>query len=156
MPKWIREKVSSIVKIFTDFIDSIFQKVAKNSTKEIGVWEETREAMSDASREYQKFITGAEEGMVYKVDGVKFDGFKDGVLVEAKGNYSNFIDKSGNFYEWFNGKESLLNQANRQLAAAGGIKIQWYFNDEVSMNAVKKLFFGNNIESIEFILKPMK
>lgn len=112
--------------------------------------------MSDASREYQKFITGAEEGMVYKVDGVKFDGFKDGVLVEAKGNYSNFVDKSGNFYEWFNGRESLLNQANRQLAAAGGVKIQWYFNDEVSMNAVKKLFFGNNIESIEFILKPMK
>ena len=47
-------------------------------------------------------------------------------------------------------------QASRQLKAANGVKIQWYFNDEISMNAVKKLFLREEIEGIQFILKPMK
>ncbi len=113
--------------------------------------------MSDASRNYQKYITGAEDGMVYKVNGVKFDGYKDGELIEVKGNYSNFVDKStGEFQEWFTGQDSIVYQANRQLTAANGVKIQWYFNDEISMNAVKKLFLREEIEGIQFILKPMK
>ena len=80
-----------------------------SGVKELGAWEKTNEAMSDASRNYQKFVTGAEDGMVYKVNGVKFDGFKDGVLMETKGNYSNFVNKgTGEFQSWFNGKESLI------------------------------------------------
>lgn len=95
--------------------------------------------------------------IVYKVNGVKFDGFKDGVLIEAKGNYSNFVNKStGKFYSWFKGQDSLINQANRQIIAANGTKIRWYFNDSISMNAVKNLLKGTNITNIEFVLKPMK
>lgn len=128
-----------------------------SGNKDIGTWEKTNEAMSDTSRNYQKFVTGAEDGMVYKVNGVKFDGFKDGVLIEAKGNYSNFVNKgTGEFQSWFNGKESLISQATRQLNAANGAKIQWFFNDEISMNAVKDLLKSKNIKGIEFILKPMK
>ena len=128
-----------------------------SGTKEIGNWEKTNEAMSDASRNYQKYITGTEDGVVYKVNGVKFDGYKDGELIEVKGNYSNFVDKStGEFQEWFTGQDSIVYQANRQLTAANGVKIQWYFNDEISMNAVKKLFLREEIEGIQFILKPMK
>lgn len=94
--------------------------------------------------------------IVYKVNGVKFDGFKDGVLIEAKGNYSNFVNKStGSFYDWFKGKESLISQANRQISVANGVKIRWYFNDPVSMEAVKKLLNGK-VHGIEFVLKPMK
>lgn len=125
--------------------------------KELGIWEKTNEVMSNASRNYQKYITGADDGMVYKVNGVKFDGFKDGVLIEAKGDYSNFVNKgTGEFQSWFAGQDSLISQANRQLNVAGGAKIQWYFNDQVSMNAVKELFLKENIIGIDFILKPMK
>lgn len=128
-----------------------------SGAKELGAWEKTNEAMSDASRNYQKFVTGAEDGMVYKVNGVKFDGFKDGVLMEAKGYYSNFVNKgTGEFQSWFNGKESLISQATRQLNAANGAKIQWFFNDEISMNAVKALLKSKKIKGIECILKPMK
>ena len=122
---------------------------------ELGTWKKTNESMSEASRNYQKYITGAEDGMVYNVNGVKFDGFKDGVLIEAKGNYSNFVDKkSGEFTEWFTGKKVLIDQAKRQTKAANGSPVQWYFNDEVSMNAMKGLL-EEKVEGIEFILKPM-
>ena len=47
-------------------------------------------------------------------------------------------------------------QASRQLKAANGVKIQWYFNDEISLNAVEALFHDKVLEGIEFILKPMK
>lgn len=111
--------------------------------------------MSDASREYQKYITGADEGMVYEVEGVKFDGYKDRALIEAKGDYSGFVDKStGEFYDWFSGQDSLINQANRQLNVANGTKIEWYFNDSTSLDAVKSLFDGQ-IDGIDLILKPM-
>ncbi len=130
---------------------------AAEAIKEPGVWEMTNESMSEASRNYQRFITGAEDGMVYKVNGVKFDGYKDGVLIEAKGNYFNFVNKnSGEFYKWFDGKKSLVNQANRQISVANGITIKWYFNDEISMNAVRYLFEKESVKGIEFILKPME
>ena len=36
-----------------------------------------------------------------EVKGVKFDGYKDIVLIEAKEDYSEFVDKStGEFYDW--------------------------------------------------------
>ena len=124
---------------------------------EPGIWEKTNEAMSEASKNYQRFITGADEGMVYRVNGVKFDGYANGVLMEAKGNYSNFVNKfTGKFKAWFSGKDCLVNQANRQLNAANGIKIQWYFNDEMSLNAVKDLFVNEGIIDIDLILKPMQ
>ena len=137
-------------------LKSWFNKTFKGESGP-GVWEKTNEAMSDASRNYQKFVTGAEDGMVYKVNDVKFDGFKNGILMEAKGNYSQFVNKTtGKFQTWFNGKESLISQANRQLNAANGTKIQWFFNDEVSLNAVKDLFKNEGITDIELILKPMQ
>lgn len=111
--------------------------------------------MSDLSRDSQKYITGADDGMVYEINGVKFDGYDGSSLVDAKANYSNFVDKNGNFHNWFNGKNSLMNQAINQLDVANGMSIKWYFNDPVSMNAVQNLFNAEGIKGIEFILKPM-
>ena len=112
--------------------------------------------MSQHSRNFQNHVTGSKNGMVYEVRGVRFDGFRNGTLLEAKGNYSQFVNKNtGQFHGWFNGRQSLVNQANRQLSAANGKPIQWHFNDATSMNAVKKLFKSENITGIEFILNPM-
>lgn len=78
-----------------------------------GQWKTVNENMSDFSRAYQKQITG-QEGMAWIQNGVKFDGMKDGVLLDAKGKYAQFIDKStGEFYEWFSGKDSLIAEARR-------------------------------------------
>ena len=62
--------------------------------KEPGAWEKANESMSSFSRSYQRFVTGAEDCMVYKVNEVKFDGFKNNILIEAKGDYSKFVNKS--------------------------------------------------------------
>jgi len=122
-----------------------------------GTWEKTNEAMSAKSRDYQKYVTGAEDGMVYRVNGVKFDGYQDGVLIEAKGDYSSFVDKrTGKFRPWFKGKDDLAAQAKRQVNAADGTKIQWVFNDEASLNATKALFKSEGISEIECVLKPME
>ena len=49
--------------------------------------------MDDFARVYQKQITG-QEGKAWVQNGVKFDGMKDEVLLEVKGKYAQFIDKS--------------------------------------------------------------
>lgn len=91
------------------------ENVTKEETQGPGTWEKANGSMSDASRDYQKFVTEAEDGMVYKVKDVKFDGYKDGILIEAKADYSNFIDKqTGMFKKWFSGKDPLVSQAARQ------------------------------------------
>lgn len=71
--------------------------------------------------------------------------------------YSNFVDKNtGEFYNWFNGKDDLLSQANRQIAASEGAAIEWHFAEKDSLNAVKTLFKENGIQGIELIYDPMK
>jgi hypothetical protein len=112
--------------------------------------------MSDASRAYQKQIT-EREGQAFLQNGVKFDGMKDGRLIEVKGNYSNFVDNNtGKFYKWFNGKDSLIDQAKRQIVASEGAPIDWYFMDEASMNASKYIFQSEDISGINFIFEPLK
>ncbi|HLL53201.1 MAG TPA: Tox-REase-5 domain-containing protein, partial [Myxococcaceae bacterium] len=68
-----------------------------------GKWVESAESMSDGARRYQSQVTGAPNGSVYRVENVRmpegalkpkvdFDGFRDGVLLEAKGpGYLNFV-----------------------------------------------------------------
>ena len=111
--------------------------------------------MSDYSREYQKQITG-EVGKSYLKNGVKFDGIKqDGTLVDAKAKLNQFIDKkTGKFADWFKGKPEIIDQAKRQIAAANGSKIQWYFSQEDALNVTKDLLESKEIYGIEFIFEP--
>ncbi len=67
----------------------------------------------------------------YVLNNVKFDGIKDGVLLDAKSGYENFIDKkNGTFLEFFRGGKALKAQAKRQVAAAQGNPIEWHFEHE--------------------------
>lgn len=76
--------------------------------------------MSARAAAYQEQITGRAAGPVYRVNGVNFDGYTDGVLQEAKGpGYANFVE-NGDFQPWYRGANALAEQATRQLAAAGG------------------------------------
>lgn len=121
-----------------------------------GQWENVNESMSDFSRAYQKQVTGV-EGKAWVQNGVKFDGMKDGVLLDAKGKYSQFINKNtGEFYDWFSGKQSLVDEATRQINASEGAKIQWHFAEEESLNVVQDLFIDEGITEIEFIFDPPK
>lgn len=79
--------------------------------------------MSKYSREYQTQITGR-EGEVWLQNGVKFDGMENGTLLDAKGKYAQFVDKNtGEFYDWFKGKDALVNEAKRQIEASEGARL---------------------------------
>jgi filamentous hemagglutinin len=74
---------------------------------------------------------------------VKFDALDLArrILVDAKGwNYANFVDKSGNFYRWFEGNQTLVEQARRQITAAAGETVEWVFAEQRAMEATQRLF----------------
>jgi len=120
-----------------------------------GQWIDANEAMSAASRAYQDFITGTDK--VWLQNGVKFDGVSDETLIEAKGSYANFVDRTtGQFKRWFSGNNSLAGQAGSQLAAAGGKRITWYFSDRTTLSAVRFLFDQVGIKGIDLVYRPME
>ncbi len=78
------------------------------------------------------------------------------MLLDAKGRYKQFVDpNTGEFRSWFAGKDGLVKEARRQIDASEGAKIQWYFAEEESMQAVKYLFDEHNITEIELIYQKM-
>lgn len=145
------DELVDILKKYGAYADELAEGAGKLS----GKWTTVNESMSDASRAYQRQITGTDE--VWLQNGVKYDGMSNGTLVEVKGSYANFVDKNtGTFKDWFTGQQGLIDQANRQLSASEGAAINWYFSDTASMNATKSLFSENRIKGINFIYQPIK
>ncbi|WP_257668571.1 DUF6443 domain-containing protein [Parapedobacter tibetensis] len=135
--------------------NAVGQGIRKLGGTQIGQWvEESVAGWSSAAKSYQEYITGVGTGKAFKVGDVKFDGFVDGALVDAKSGMQSFVGKDGKFQNWFKGTEGLVNQANNQLKAADGTKIQWHFEDKKVMDATRDLFERNKIEGIELIYTP--
>jgi RHS repeat-associated protein len=115
-----------------------------------GAWRSANEWMSARASAYQGQIAGR-SGSVYEVGGVKFDGFANGVLQEAKGpGYSNFI-RNGNFQPWFRGADDLAAQAQRQVAAAGGTPIRWSVAEADAAAAIRNLLNQRGISGIDVV-----
>jgi RHS repeat-associated protein len=113
-----------------------------------GVWKAVTEVMSPRAAAYQTRITGRAAGSSYVVGGVKFDGFANGVLLEAKGpGYAKFVS-NGQFKPFFAGADALVAQAQRQLAVAGGARIQWSVAEAETATAIKNLFASRGISGI--------
>jgi len=121
-----------------------------------GIWELTNEAMSPRAAEYQQQITGCPVGMVYRVGGVKFDGFDGKNLLDAKGpGYARFLDsKTGGFKSWWRGANDLIDEANRQLGVAGTCPIIWHVAEEAAYNAIDDLFSDNGVSGIDLRFTP--
>jgi hypothetical protein len=80
--------------------------------------------MSKDAAAYQSRVTGAKAGKGYYLNDVQFDGFEPGKLIDAK-LYTN----DGRFMrdQWYqyNKAWDILDDARRQLKAAGGMPIEW-------------------------------
>ena len=101
-------------------------------------------------------LSKGRDGEVWYQNGVKFDGMKDGVLIDAKGKYDQFVDdKSGTFKDWYTGYFGILDEAGRQVRASEGAPIVWYFAQERSKNVFRKLL-ENIFPQIECIYMPLK
>ena len=134
---------------------------ARDSTGGPGSWVQVDESMSEQSRRYQAQVTGAPEGTAYRVrwgdKEVDFDGFDQGVLLEAKGTgYAKWVDDNLNFLRMFQGTPKLLEQARNQLNVANGTPIRWLVAEEKLAGALKKLFkaAGLDIEVIHVAPAP--
>ena len=122
-----------------------------------GKWvSESTSGWSKASISYQEQITGVSAGNAFEVGGVKFDGVRDGTLLEAKGSYDNFVGKDGSFQSWFKGQDGLVDQASRQIEAADGAAIEWNFSSQKTLDATKELFKQNDITGITLKYTPAK
>lgn len=81
----------------------------------------------------------------------------DGTLLDAKGlGYANFVASNGDFQPWFNGQYSLIDQAERQVAAAQGQPIQWSVAEPSAATAIQNLLSGQGIKGISVIYQPPK
>ncbi|WP_241758111.1 Tox-REase-5 domain-containing protein [Myxococcus landrumensis] len=120
-----------------------------------GRWESASESMSDASREYQAQVTGAPIGNVYNVEGVRFDGFNRGILLETKGpGYAKFL-KDGSFRAWFRGADGMLDQARRQFEVVRGTPIHWHFAERDVAGAVRDIFRNEGLGAIKVVHTPI-
>jgi RHS repeat-associated protein len=162
------DKAFSIVAATANFVAAgwllkaemkVFSAEVKSTIN--GQWvRESTAGWSKATIEYQEFVTGTKAGAAYEVGGVRFDGVRGGTLLEAKGNYDNFVNaKTGQFQNWFvnskKGAKSLLDQAQRQITAANGASVEWNFSSQKILNATKSYFESQGIKSgITYKLNP--
>ncbi|WPO78022.1 RHS repeat-associated core domain-containing protein [Flavobacterium sp. KACC 22761] len=159
----IQDKETTAADLLIDFsIGAVIGAGAKyiktpfgSGTIKGGAWIETTENMSAAAAKYQTSITGQAANKSFLLKGVKFDGFSNGILQDAKSGMGNFVDKAtGSFKPWFTGGRKMIEQAERQIGAANGTKIQWFFENKSVMEATQKLFKKEGIKGIELIYKP--
>jgi hypothetical protein len=129
-----------------------------------GKWVQKAEGMSEDAMRYQVQVTGTPQGWVYRVffgpgpdDYVDFDGFVNGVLLEAKGpNLAKFIDEGLKPLPFFRGQPQFLAQARRQFDASSGLPLRWIVAEKKFADYLRKLFVANNLENIEVLHVPLK
>ncbi|MBM7112328.1 Tox-REase-5 domain-containing protein [Archangium primigenium] len=128
-----------------------------------GQWLQKPEGMSSEAQRYQSQVTGAPEGWVYRVrtgpgpkDFVDFDGFRDGVLLEAKGpGYQDLLRKMYG-KDWFKGFDQLFGQAERQMRVPGSNPIQWHIAEQDVALRLRTAFRDEGLGRIKVIHTPIK
>jgi len=103
--------------------------------------------MSEAAGAFQ-VSQGGRAGQAYLLNGVHFDAYANGALIEAKGSYAQFV-KNGEFASWFTGKAGLVDQATRQLNAAGNTPVVWRVADAATQKAIQKAFGDAGIKGVK-------
>lgn len=129
-----------------------------------GQWTHVNRPNPDAAYwRFEQQVTGVDHGYEYEVTnpetgrGVKFDGYdsKTDTLIDAKFGYSNgkWVDGDGNATPMLENK--VIEQAQRQLQAANGTKVEWVFSNQKAADAVSQIFDENGI-NISVRVQPMQ
>ncbi|AKF84175.1 hypothetical protein MFUL124B02_40725 [Myxococcus fulvus 124B02] len=136
-------------------------------SEEPGQWAPAHESMKPRARRYQEQISGHPFDDAYwvggtstKDGGVKFDGFKDGVLLEAKGpGYAKFFEDLEP-KRWFrnSGAQRLIEQAQRQVdkVRGKGIPIEWHVAEPDAAKAMRKLLGEAGVGGIKIVHTPAR
>jgi Restriction endonuclease fold toxin 5 len=117
-----------------------------------GGWTTKNESMSPRAADFQASVTGAPPGTVYRLHGVDFDGFSNGVLLDAKGpGYANLLDRNGEIQPWARVRDEWLDDAERQLRAADGVPVRWVVAEPETAAAIRRLLAREGFDEIEVI-----
>jgi hypothetical protein len=111
------------------------------------------ENLSQQASRYQKQITGLSRGWAYVVNGVKFDGFRKGILLEAKGmGYASLLTKQDTRFgvAW-----RLIKQGQRQVRAFPGAAIEWHMAEKNAADITRQLFSDWGVD-IRVVHTPMR
>ena len=104
--------------------------------------------MSEASRQYQAYVTGFAPQTEWNFGGLDFDGFRSAMcqLEEAKAKYDQFFDRDTGkpkyFFSLF-GVGKIRAQASAQSAVVAGsppARLRWYFMQPISYAFFAKVF----------------
>ena len=110
-----------------------------------GEFQNVQQNTTPTAAKYQKQVTGTPQGKAYVVNGVKFDGYKKGVLLEAKGpGYESLTENLGQ-QNLDALAERLLGQAERQVIAAKGVPIEWLVAEEGFASKLTAFFINEGI-----------
>jgi Restriction endonuclease fold toxin 5 len=119
-----------------------------------GVWRTVNHGMSPRSAAYQAKITGRPATEGYFVEGVEFDGYRAGKLLEAKGEgYATWV-KNGEFLPIFEGRRQLLDQMQRQERVANGMPIIWHVAEPAAVDAVRALMKEAMVKGLTIVHTP--
>ncbi|WP_143076099.1 Tox-REase-5 domain-containing protein [Stigmatella erecta] len=128
--------------------------------QEPGQWRRRKFSGSPQARRYQEQISGRSADEVYYIGEVEYDGFQNGVLLEAKAeNYRQFFDKDGQPYYWFEASGSfkqLIEQAYRQSQTAKGLVVQWHVAEQGVATLLRQQFKSEKLFNIEVVYTPPK
>jgi hypothetical protein len=125
-----------------------------------------RTGTSARSQAYQERGTGVRRGAEYEVNGRKFDGYENGVLIDAKDRYYQFFDRrKQDWYAWWRaprrsnnyrsaGYDEMLREARAQIAAARGVPIEWRVSDPQFAAALYRTFEAEQITGIRIRYFP--
>ncbi|RKH94185.1 restriction endonuclease fold toxin 5 domain-containing protein [Corallococcus sp. AB038B] len=134
-----------------------------SSTGGPGKWVQVNEVMSNRARDYQAQVTGAPKGSAYRVkvgdEEVDFDGYDlvEDLLLEAKGpGYAKFIKDNMTLKEFFKGFDKVIDQARRQVNAAGGRRIRWIVAEERFATFLRKAFESTRLPIEVVPISPIK
>ncbi|MBJ8341028.1 hypothetical protein JGU71_19250 [Antrihabitans sp. YC3-6] len=156
--------------MFPEHIEQILRIIAANGdalravteAQKIGEWVPTNHGQSKRAAVYQSQISGLPAGVEYEVNGVKFDGYGGGVLLDAKGlGYSTFFElgpdgqyRPQGWYKNSGNYDKLLTEARNQVKAADGRPIEWHIAEEFAANAIRQLFEAEGIRGVTIVFVP--
>jgi hypothetical protein len=110
---------------------------------------DTIESFSERSSRYQEQVTGNPRGKGYWLNGVTFDNYRDGFLLDAKGpRYAELIKVP---FIALDKAEEFVDQARKQLRAAEGVPIRWIVAEESVAEGIRNLFKSRRIRGIEVL-----
>jgi hypothetical protein len=121
-----------------------------------GTWQRVSTSLGARAASYHVQIAGTSSSYAYVLRGVPFDGYRDGVLLEAKG--PRYLGAAGSSpQEWLErGRQAILAEANAQLAAARGLRIEWHVAEAHVAERILTLFQEHRITGIAVIHTPIR